>query len=157
MFHSFSQDSRNFEKQGLVKKEDFELELIIKEIQRENYEKMDSKTFSSEIGSNQENENFLQDRSEHSHHPRRPFEVLLEAEAQRFPPQHSVRLEELVDFDDDLRNPEEGGFADEIFHSNHKRREALAGFRSESKHMSEIREENSHFYSESKKKHSRGK
>jgi hypothetical protein len=91
MFHSFSQDSRVFEKQGLVKKEDFELELIIKEIQRETYEKMDSRTFSSEIGSNQENENFLQERQEHCHN-RRPFEVLLEAEAQHFPPQQSIRL-----------------------------------------------------------------
>jgi hypothetical protein len=57
MFNSFSQDSRFLEKQNLsvVRKEDFELELIIKEIQRENYEKLESKTFSSEIDSNQEN------------------------------------------------------------------------------------------------------
>jgi hypothetical protein len=45
-----------------------------------------------------------------------------------------------------------------MFHSNHKRREGPAEFRSEGKHhMSEIREENSHFYSEAKNTHSRGK
>lgn len=83
MFHSFSQDSRGFDKQGLVKKEDFELELIIKEIQRENYEKMETKTFSS-VDSNQENEGFLEFRPDQSH-GRRPFEVLLEAEVKQFP------------------------------------------------------------------------
>jgi hypothetical protein len=62
-----------------VRKEDFELELIIKEIQRENYEKADAKTFSSEIGSNQENEGFPECPAQNRQHTRRPFEILLEA------------------------------------------------------------------------------
>jgi hypothetical protein len=69
-----------------------------------------------------------------------------------------MRLEDLVDFDDDLRNPEEIHFDEDIFQSSQKRKPCAGGeFRSESKHMSSIREENSHFYSESKKKNSRGK
>jgi hypothetical protein len=120
MFHSFSQEGRSVE--GLVGREDFELELIIKEIQRENWEKMDSRTFSSDIASNQENEGFIREPQPNGP-TRRPFEVLLEAEAKAFPKQESVGLEELMDFDDDLRNPEEVFFEGAEFESGQKRRE----------------------------------
>lgn len=56
ILYSFSQENNSLEKSpSFVKSEDFQLDLLIHEIQREKYEKMDTLTFSSEIDSNQEN------------------------------------------------------------------------------------------------------
>lgn len=119
MFASFSQDSRFNDKQNFnfVKKEDFQLELIIKEIQRENYEKVDARTFSSEIGSNQENEGFPKEHHEGGRENRKPFEILLQAETKHLPAQQNMGLEELMNMDDEFYgNPEEM-----VWSSNKKR------------------------------------
>jgi hypothetical protein len=81
--------------------------LLIYDIQREKYDRMDSQTFSSEIDSNQENKDY-EERftvTKSSMRYRKPFEVLLETDNNQNEGS-SLKLEQLVEFDDDEKNPE---------------------------------------------------
>ena len=54
--YSFSKDGRSIDggtRSFAVKKEDFELGLLIRQCQSEKYDKLDTRTFSSDIDSNQ--------------------------------------------------------------------------------------------------------
>lgn len=82
--------------------------MLIYDIQREKYDKLDSQTFSSEIDSNQENKDVENQRffsSKNSRESRIPFENINESLYEPTIESSNLKLEQLIEFDDDDKNP----------------------------------------------------